>query len=110
MESVTDGVQHIIIMCLSERTDNYHVQLGVKVSTLHCHQETDFRTGMAAMRAVSNVSVTVRGKVPRRCPQTTSFEEKGEQKRGIEPKSSAFHLTTALPVENQESRICICPL
>ena len=37
-----------------------------------------------------NVSLTVRGKVKRRCPQTRTFEEKGEPKRGIEPKSSAY--------------------
>ena len=57
---VTDGMEHIIIMCLSERTVNYHLQLGVNVSTLHCHQQTDFRTGMAATRAISNVSVIVK--------------------------------------------------
>ena len=28
-----------------------------------------------------NVSLIVRGKVTRQCPQTTTFEEKGEQKR-----------------------------
>ena len=35
----------------------------------------------AAMRAILNVSLTVRDKVTRPCPQTTTFEEKGEPKR-----------------------------
>ena len=35
----------------------------------------------AAMRAVFNVSSIVRGKVTRRCPQTTIFEGTGEPKR-----------------------------
>ena len=34
----------------------------------------------AAMRAVFNVSLTVRDKVTRRCSQTTIFQEKGELK------------------------------
>ena len=34
----------------------------------------------AAMRAI-NVSLIVRDKVTRQCPQTTIFEEKGESKR-----------------------------
>ena len=35
----------------------------------------------AAMRAMFNVSLIVRDKVTRQCPQTTTFEEKGEPKR-----------------------------
>ena len=34
----------------------------------------------AAMRAIFNVSITVRDKVTRQCPQTTTFEEKGQPK------------------------------
>ena len=43
-----------------------------------------------------NVSLIVRDKVTRQCPQTTTFEEKGEPKPGIEPKSfrlPAYRLT-----------------
>ena len=35
----------------------------------------------AAMRANFNVSFIVRDKVTGQCPQTTTFEEKGEPKR-----------------------------
>ena len=35
----------------------------------------------AAMRAIFNVSLIVRDKVTRQCPQTTTFEEKGEPKQ-----------------------------
>ena len=34
-------------------------------------------------------------KVTRRCPQTTTFEEKEEPKRGIEPMSSAYQRNTS---------------
>ena len=37
-----------------------------------------------------NVSLTVRGKVTRRCPQTTTLEEDGEPRQGNEPTSSAY--------------------
>ena len=35
----------------------------------------------AAMRDIFNVSLIVRDKVTRQCPQTTTFEEKGQPKR-----------------------------
>ena len=35
----------------------------------------------AAMRAIVLVSLIVRDKVTRQCPQTTTFEEKGERKQ-----------------------------
>ena len=35
----------------------------------------------AAMRAIFNVSLIVRDKVTRQCPQITTFEEEGEPKR-----------------------------
>ena len=35
----------------------------------------------AEMRAIFNVSLIVRDKVKRQCPQTTTLEEKGEPKR-----------------------------
>ena len=36
------------------------------------------------------VSFVVRVKVTRRCPQTTTFEGKGESKRGIKPTTAAY--------------------
>ena len=42
----------------------------------------------AAMRATLMFQYEVRDKVTRQCPQTTTFfEEKGEPKLGIEPRS-----------------------
>ena len=35
----------------------------------------------AAIRAIFNVSLTVRDRVTKQCPQATTFEEKGEPKR-----------------------------
>ena len=43
---------------------------------------TTFALRWAAMRAILNVSLIVRDKVTRQCPQTTTFEaEKGEPKQ-----------------------------
>ena len=44
-----------------------------------------------------------KGKVTRRCPQSTRFEEKGDQKRRIEPKQSACQ-PNALPLGRTESQ------
>ena len=55
----------------------------------------DRLTGWAAMRAVSfEVSRTVRDKVRRQCPQTTSFEEKGEPKKN---RTEILQLTSLKP-------------
>ena len=52
---------------------------------------------MGSVGHYANVSFTVRGKVTRQCPQTTTIEEEGEPKRGIEPMSSAYQ-PSALPL------------
>ena len=46
-----------------------------------CHHQNDSRIKMGSDESHFNVSLTVRDKVTRQCPQTTSFEEKGEPKR-----------------------------
>ena len=49
----------------------------------------------AAMRAIFNVSLTVRDKVTRQCPQTTTVsEEKGEPKRN---RAEVLLLTSLTP-------------
>ena len=48
---------------------------------LHCHQQNDFCTKVGSDESHSNVSLIVRDKVTRQCPQTTTVEEKGEPKR-----------------------------
>ena len=49
--------------------------------SLHCHHQNDFCIKMGSDESHFNVSLIVRDKVTRPCPQTTIFEEKGEPKR-----------------------------
>ena len=49
--------------------------------SLHCHHQNDFCIKVGSNESHFNVSLIVRDKVTRQCPQTTTFEEKGEPKR-----------------------------
>ena len=49
--------------------------------SLHCHHQNDFCIKMGSDESHFNVSLIVRDKVTRPCPQTTTSEEKGEPKR-----------------------------
>ena len=49
--------------------------------SLHCHHQNDSCIKMGSDESHFNVSVIVRDKVTRQCPQTTAFEEKVEPKR-----------------------------
>ena len=49
--------------------------------SLHCHHQDDFCIKMGSDENHFNVSLTVRDKVIRECPQTTIFEEKGQPKQ-----------------------------
>ena len=49
--------------------------------SLHCHHQNDCCIKVGSDESHFNVSLTVRDKVTRQCPQTTTFEEKGEPKR-----------------------------
>ena len=49
--------------------------------SLHCHHQNAFCIKMGSDESRFNVSLIVRDKVTRQCPQTTTFEEKGEPKR-----------------------------
>ena len=48
---------------------------------LHCHHQRMTCIKMGNDESHFNVSLIVRDKVTRPCPQTTTFEEKGEPKR-----------------------------
>ena len=48
--------------------------------SLHCHHQNDFCIKMGSDESHFNVSLIVRDKVTRQCPETTIFEEKGEPK------------------------------
>ena len=54
--------------------------------SLHCHHQNDSCIKMGSDESHFDVSLIVRDKVTRQCPQTTTLEEKGEPKR-FEPKS-----------------------
>ena len=49
--------------------------------SLHCHHQNDSCIKMGSDESHFNVSLIVRDKVTRQCPQTTTFEGKGESKR-----------------------------
>ena len=49
--------------------------------SLHCHHQHDFCIKVSTDESHFNVSLIVRDKVTRQCPETTIFEEKGEPKR-----------------------------
>ena len=53
--------------------------------SLHCHHQNDFCIRMGSDESHFDVSLIVRDKVTRQCPQTTTFEEKGEPKQ-IQPE------------------------
>ena len=49
--------------------------------SFHCHHQSDSFIEMGSDENHFNVSLIVRDKVTRQCPQTTTFEEKGEPKQ-----------------------------
>ena len=49
--------------------------------SLHYHHQNDSCIKMGSDESHSNVSLIVRDKVTRQCPQTATFEDKGEPKR-----------------------------
>ena len=49
--------------------------------SLHCHHQHDSCIKMGSDESYFNVSLIVRDKVTRQCPETTIFEQKGEPKQ-----------------------------
>ena len=49
--------------------------------SLRCHHQNDSCIKIGSNESHFNILSTVRDKVERQCPQTTTFEEKGERKR-----------------------------
>ena len=49
--------------------------------SLHCHHQSDFCIKVGSGESHLNVSLIVRDSGTRQCPQTTTFEVKGEPKR-----------------------------
>ena len=54
---------------------------GIIHLLLYCHHQNDSCIKMGSDESQFNVSLIVRDKVTRQCPETTTFEEKGEPKR-----------------------------
>ena len=48
--------------------------------SLHCHHQNDSCIKVGSNESHFNVSLIVMDKVTRQCPQTTTFEDKGEPK------------------------------
>ena len=55
--------------------------------SLHCHHQNDSCIKMGTDNSHFNVSLIVRDKVTRQCPQTTTFLKRKDSRRGIEPWS-----------------------
>ena len=53
----------------------------MRLCTCHCHHQNDSCFKMDSDESQFKVSLTVRDKITRQCPKTTTFEEKGEPTR-----------------------------
>ena len=62
--------------------------------SLHCHHHNDACIKMGGDESHFNVSVIVRDRVTRQCPQTTTFKERGEPKRN---RTEVLLLTSLTP-------------
>ena len=105
-----------LVELVGRRVDSEEVMAGTEITgggggvggggqylMLHCHHQNDYSIEMGSNES-QFCSFIVRDNVARRrCPQTTSVGEKGEPKRGIEPRSSAYQLN-ALPFCQTGSR------
>ena len=55
--------------------------------SLHCHHQNDSCIKMGSDESHLNVSLIVRYKVTRQCPQSTTLLKRKESRSGFEPKS-----------------------
>ena len=58
--------------------------------SLHCYHQNDSCIKMGSDESHFNVSLIVRDKVARQCPQITTFLKRKESRSGIEPRSFYF--------------------
>ena len=59
---------------------------GIIYLSLHCHHQNDSCIEMGSDESHFNVSLIVRDKIRRQCPQTTTFSKRNESRNGIEPR------------------------
>ena len=57
------------------------MEVGGGEGRIHCYHQNDSCIKMGSDESQLNVSLIVRDKVTRQCPETPTFEEKGELKR-----------------------------
>ena len=65
---------------------------------LNCHHQNNSCIKRGSDESHFNVSLTVRGKVTRPCPQSTTFEEKGAQAEAVSNRGPSAYRPTALPL------------
>ena len=63
--------------------------------SLRCHHQNDSCIKVGSDESHLNVSLIVRDKVTRQCPQTTTFLKRQQSRSGIEPK--VLPLTSLTP-------------
>ena len=73
--------------------------------SLDCHHQNDSCIKTGSDESHFNVSLIVRNKVSRQCPQTTTFEGKGEPKRRI--RTEVPLLTSLTPYHWAKRRLTI---
>ena len=61
--------------------DGKSVEMEIIYLSLHCHHRNDSCIKIGGNEGHFNVSLIERDKVTSQCPQTTTFEEKGDPKR-----------------------------
>ena len=77
--------------------------------SLHCHHQNDSCIKMGSDESHFNVLLIVRDKVARQCPQTTTFEEKGERPKRIRTEVPLLtSLLTTLPLGQTGSHSSSC--
>ena len=70
---------------------------GVIYKSLHCHHQNDSCIKTGSDESDFNVSLSVRDKVTRPCPQTTAFLKRKESLSGYKPRSFCYQ-SNALPL------------
>ena len=76
--------------------------------SLHCHHQNDSCIKMGSDESHFNVSLIVRDKVTRQCPQTTIFEEKGELKPIRTKVPMLTSLTPYRYAKSAHPGVCVC--
>ena len=73
-------------MKVGEEGDYIYIYIYIYLS-LHCHHQNDCYIMMGSDESHLNVSLIVRDKVTRQCPQSTTLLKRKESQSGIELRS-----------------------